>query len=185
MTTTDLTIVYARCLVCGYESSDPSTLETWNGYSDHIGPWTPACIDHSIWVRSDGSVIVVNGDERHEIDAPTKPGLPRGVFDMDALAEMVSARGVCAFTGHSGGGCATLYTGSANPEGYRVVAAGPGTYKHRDWGFSVGSFADFYVGDDMDDGAYETVTEMSMDALADLIVARHIAILTARTTKES
>jgi hypothetical protein len=64
-------LVYARCLVCGYSTDDETTLELWNGYGDHIGPWTEACTDHSLWVLRDGSVVVINGDERHEIGSPT------------------------------------------------------------------------------------------------------------------
>ena len=68
----DSDLVYARCLVCGYEACDDITLEFWNGLGDHDGPtWHPACTDHSLWVHRDGSVTVINGDsERHDIDAP-------------------------------------------------------------------------------------------------------------------
>jgi hypothetical protein len=71
-TTDPLELVYARCLVCGYETHDEHELDMWNGYGDHIGTWTPACTNHSVWVRRDGSVVIVHGEGQFtEIDAPT------------------------------------------------------------------------------------------------------------------
>jgi len=83
--------------------------------------------------------------------------------------------GIPAYTGHSGGGCATLYAGEATTdadgcERYAAVA-GPGTYQHRDYGHSVGWLHEFSVSPDYDgaadDGAWTEAHAVGVKTLHD------------------
>lgn len=106
--------------------------------------------------------------------------LPDDMLDMDEIVRLVEAKGVHAYVEMTGGGVATIFAGEQHvyPEVDGEwprwdVAAGPGTYNHRDYHHNVGDKGDFYVGAD-DDGesgyitAPETATE---EMVADVIVA--------------
>ena len=53
-------IAHVRCLVCGHESSDPMTLELWNGYGD-----CPSCyMTNARWSMTDGRITdIVEGKD--------------------------------------------------------------------------------------------------------------------------
>lgn len=70
-----------------------------------------------------------------------------GVFNMEALADELTALGLPSFVAMTGGGVATIYGGECQGDTYELCA-GSGTFKHRDYGYSVAYFADFYYGPD-------------------------------------
>ena len=86
------------------------------------------------------------------------------MFNMDEVARILTDRGIQSYVEHTGGGCATIMCGTADKEGYFPVAAGPGTFQHRDFDFSVGYFEDFCIGKEHDEDNYfvlEGVNEMN------------------------
>lgn len=70
-------------------------------------------------------------------------------FNMDRVAEVLrETHGIAAYVEMTGGGCATLFIGERDADGRYELLAGPGTYQHRDTGFSVASMWEFFIGPD-------------------------------------
>jgi uncharacterized protein YceK len=72
-------------------------------------------------------------------------------FNMEHVATILTLRGIKSYVEMTGGGCATIMCGTANDQGYFPVVAGPGTFNHRDVGYSVAYLGDFTIGQETDD----------------------------------
>ena len=70
-------------------------------------------------------------------------------FSMDDVAKEIKWRGIPAFVGMTGGGCATIMIGTRDDDDRYQLLAGPGRYSWTD--HSIGDTDDFYCGLD-DDG---------------------------------
>lgn len=102
------------------------------------------------------------------------------ILNMDTIVEVLIERGVPAYVEHTGGGVATIYAGEQRQRRLEQewptfsVIAGPGTLRHRDYGFSTAWSHDFYVGPDMQDiplGVETTIDPRSNEVdVANLIV---------------
>lgn len=45
-----VTVVKAECLICGFVTTDPSSIELWDGYGECVGPNHPdGAVQHSLW----------------------------------------------------------------------------------------------------------------------------------------
>lgn len=91
------------------------------------------------------------------------------VIDMDKLAALIIDMGLPAFVAQTGGGCATLYVGPENNDGYCLVAAGVGWFSHPGpgWKDPEASWFNFAWGAD-DDGESDPVVEKAPRDLTDL-----------------
>jgi len=72
-------------------------------------------------------------------------------FDMSLVARILTKRGLKSYVENTGGGCATIYCGTADADGYYPVAAGPGVVSRLGFPFSIGNAEDFCWGSDKDE----------------------------------
>jgi hypothetical protein len=72
-------------------------------------------------------------------------------FDMSLVARILTKRGLKSYVENTGGGCATIYCGTADADGYYPVAAGPGVVSRIGFPFSIGHAEDFCWGSDKDE----------------------------------
>lgn len=94
-----------------------------------------------------------------------------GTINMDRVVEILrDEHSVEAYVEMTGGGVATIFAGDTypNPEDAEDVrhaaVAGPGTYNHRDLGFSVAETEEFFVGAD-DMGESRPVDSAELEAV--------------------
>lgn len=82
-------------------------------------------------------------------------GLAREFFDMGYVKdEVAKLLDLPAHIENTGGGCATIYVGNPDAEGYYPLAVGPGNLENREgFDFSIGQYSDFSVGRDDPSGA--------------------------------
>ena len=90
-------------------------------------------------------------------------------IDMNELAALIVEMGLPASVQQTGGGCATLYVGPDNDDGYCLAAAGIGWFEHPGpgWKDPRASWFDFCWGAD-DDGESDPVRETTPRDLAAL-----------------
>ena len=91
------------------------------------------------------------------------------IIDMDHLAQLITDMGLPASVEQTGGGCATLYVGPSDDDGYCLAAAGVGWFQHPGpgWRDPRASFFDFCWGAD-DDGEADPVRETTVRDINDL-----------------
>jgi hypothetical protein len=100
---------------------------------------------------------------------------PAGLLNMDEIVRaIVEDHGIYAYLEHTGGGCATIYAGARDKEGYFQAVAGPGNISWVPEIPSTGHVDEFYVSpDDQGDTKAADVTELGATteaAIAELIV---------------
>jgi hypothetical protein len=91
------------------------------------------------------------------------------IIDMDQLAQVITDMGLVASVEQTGGGCATLYVGPEDENGYCLAAAGAGWFAHPGPGYRdpQASWFDFCWGAD-DDGESDPVRETTARDINDL-----------------
>ena len=82
-------------------------------------------------------------------------GLAREFFDMSYVKdEVAKLLDLPARIENTGGGCATIYVGNPDSEGYYPLAVGPGNLENREgFDFPIAQYSDFSVGRDDPSGA--------------------------------
>ena len=69
----------------------------------------------------------------------------RAEFRMVEVEAELAKLGIKSATWHTGGGCATIYLGEPDDEGFYSVVGGPGSYNHTSDN-PIGYYDDFYIG---------------------------------------
>jgi hypothetical protein len=101
--------------------------------------------------RRDMPLHEANDLEGEMVNLAVKEGLEKwdsynSEFSLIAVENELKRLGIIAFTANTGGGCATIYLGDPNAEGYYLTVGGPGSFEGA--GNPVGYFEDFYIGPD-------------------------------------
>lgn len=91
------------------------------------------------------------------------------LIDMDYLAQILCDLGMPAIIEQTGGGCATLYVGLADEDGYYWAAGGAGWFENAcpDWKNARAHWSDFSWGAD-DDGATKPIHETKPREISEL-----------------
>ena len=134
----------ATCESCGYSTTNTYTIEVWNEMTGQC----PQC---------------------KQAGGKFQPK----TFDLNVLTELIQQRGFNAYVEHTGGGCATIYVGDADSDGFYLAAAGAGHFDGINWTEPRGTWGDFCWGRD-DEGMTEPVFEYDsrpLESIADEIVA--------------
>lgn len=100
-------------------------------------------------------------------------------FQMKCVVDLIERVEIPVALIHTGGGCATIYTGTDEPA---TVAAGPGVYRGSSGSESIADTLDFYIGPD-DEGESDDFVTVPADWTA-LDIAREIIRQHNRATGE-
>lgn len=71
-------------------------------------------------------------------------------FSFGDIVKLLAKDGIKSEVMHTGGGCATLFCGEPNAEGYYPVVCGAGVYEPENPANSIGFYGDFWIGTDDD-----------------------------------
>jgi hypothetical protein len=134
----------ATCNGCGYTSTNTYTIEVWNEITGNC----PQC------QQTGGEFQLLT-------------------LNLDTLAELIRQRGLKAAIEHTGGGCATIYVGEPDTDGFYLVAAGAGHFDGANWTDPRAYWGDFCWGLD-DEGMTQPTFENNvrpLENIADEMVA--------------
>lgn len=97
------------------------------------------------------------------------------VVDFDRVVEALKARGITAYVEMTGGGVATIYTGTdgSDPDVRPVVAAGPGWFEGPYYSRPRGAIGDLYIGPDEADDNLDNIEPKNEAETIELIVMWH------------